>query len=253
MRPLIIALITFGLMFGSATAAARLRPALPDDHLSDDAKDIVTRGIGFVVTLAALVLSLLIASGKASYDETGARLRQLATQFILVDRSMAHYGPETAEIRDLLRRTLSSATQTVWPDAKPSAPTLNGEMPRAAVERVQTMIRELKPTSDGQRLLQSEALREITEIERTGWLLIELSETRMPAMFLVIIVLWLVVVFFGFGLFAPRNRTVDAALLFCAFCAACAVFLILELYSPVHGLLAISPRTFGVALEQLGH
>jgi len=93
----------------------------------------------------------------------------------------------------------------------------------------------------------------MTEIERTGWLLIELSETRMPTIFLVIIVLWLVVVFFGFGLFAPRNRTVDAALLFCAFCAACAVFLILELYSPVSGMLAISPRTFGIALEQLGH
>ena len=74
----------------------------------------------------------------------------------------------------------------------------------------------------------------------------------MPTIFLVIIVLWLVVVFFGFGLFSPRNRTVSASLLFCALCAACALFLILELYAPVQGLLAISPRAFALSLEQLG-
>jgi membrane-bound ClpP family serine protease len=84
-------------------------------------------------------------------------------------------------------------------------------------------------------------------------MLVELSEVRLPATFLVILVLWLVIVFFGFGLFAPPNRTVGAALLFCAFCAAGAVFLILEMYAPVSGVLAISPRTFEISLEQLGH
>ncbi|HSS70331.1 MAG TPA: hypothetical protein VLQ46_06715 [Casimicrobiaceae bacterium] len=252
MRPLIIAVISLALMFGAALAAVGLRSILPDHHLDNDAKDVVTRGIGFVVTLAALVLSLLIASGKGSHDEVGSRLRELATEFILVDRSMASYGAETAQIRDLLRRTMASATRTIWPDTTPPGPTLTGETPRDAVERVQGMIRELKPANESQRVLQSEALRDIAEIKRTGWMLIELSETRMPTMFLVIIILWLVIVFFGFGLFAPRNRTVDATLLFCAFCAASAVFLILELYAPVSGLLAISPRTFEVVLEQLG-
>jgi hypothetical protein len=252
MRPLIIAVISLALMFGAASTAIWLRSKLPDEHLNNDAKDVVTRGVGFVVTLAALVLSLLIASGKGSHDEIGMRLRELATEFILVDRSMASYGSETAEIRDLLRRTMASAMQTIWPDTTPPGPTLNGETPRAAGERVQGMIRELKPANDSQRALQSEALREIGEIKRSGWMLFELSETRMPTLFLVIIILWLVVVFFGFGIFAPRNRTVDAALLFSAFCAAGAVFLILELYAPVSGLLAISPRTFGIVLEQLG-
>jgi hypothetical protein len=251
-RPIVIALLSLVLMFGAAASASRVRALLPSGHLSDEAKDVVTRGIGFVVTLAALVLSLLIASGKASYDEVGARLRQLATEFVLVDRSLAHYGPETANIRDLLRRTMASGMQNIWPDVVPPVPALEGETARAAIERVQTMIRELEPANASQRVLQSDALHEIVEIKRTGLLLIELRETRMPSAFLVIIILWLLIVFFGFGLFAPRNRTVNASLLFCAFCAAGALFLILELYSPVSGMLGLSPRTFEVALEDMG-
>ena len=252
MRPIVIALLSLVLMFGAAAVATRVRALLPSGHLSEEAKEVVTRGVGFVVTLAALVLSLLIASGKASYDEVGARLRQLATEFVLVDRSLAQYGSETAGIRDLLRRTMASGMQSIWPDVAPPMPALEGESSRAAIEQVQTMIRELRPANDPQRVLQSEALREVVEIKRTGLLLIELREARMPAAFLVIIVLWLLIVFFGFGLFAPRNRTVNAALLFCAFCAAGALFLILELYSPVSGMLGLSPRTFEVALEELG-
>jgi hypothetical protein len=249
---LIVALVSLGLMFGAALLAARLRGALPQHHLGEAAKDVISRGTGFVVTLAALVLSLLIASGKNSHDEIDVKLRLLATEFILVDRSLDNYGVEAAETRTVLRRAMTAVMHRIWPGAEPAAPTSGGESARALVVRLDSMIRELKPGNDAQRALQSDALRELTEIMRTGWMLVELSETKMPATFLVILVLWLVIVFFGFGLFAPPNRTVNAALLFCAFVAAGAVFLILELYSPVDGLLAISPRTFEVALEQLG-
>ena len=92
MRPLIISLVSFGLMFGAALLATRLRAVLPQDHLDDAARDVVSRGTGFVVTLAALVLSLLIAAGKTSQDEVATRLRTLASEFVLVDRSLAHYG-----------------------------------------------------------------------------------------------------------------------------------------------------------------
>jgi hypothetical protein len=252
MRSIGVGLLSLVLMFAAAATAVRVRAMLPSGHLSAEAKDVVVRGIGFVVTLAALVLSLLIASGKASYDEVGSRLRLLATEFVLVDRSLAQYGSETAPIRELLRRTMATGMHTIWPEVTPSAPMLERGTGREAIERVRTMVRELKPASEPQRILQSDALRELTEIERTGLLLIELKETRMPTAFLIIIVVWLLIVFFGFGLFAPHNRTVNASLLFCAFCAAGALFLILELYSPVSGLLGLSPRTFEVGLEEMG-
>ena len=253
MYSLIVAVVSLGLMFGAAMLAAHLRTVLPQHHLSEAAKDVVTRGTGFVVTLAALVLSLLIASGKNSYDEVSTKLRLLATEFILVDRSLENYGAETAEIRALLKRAMTAAMHKIWPDGEAPVPASSADSARSLIEKIQSMTRELRPATDVQRILQADALRELTEMKRTGWMLVELAEVRLPATFLVILVLWLVIVFFGFGLFAPPNRTVGLALLFCAFCAAGAVFLILEMYAPVSGVLAISPHTFEISLEQLGH
>ena len=213
MGPLIIALVSLGLMYGSALLATKVRAVLPEHHLSNAAQDVVSRGTGFVVTLAALVLGLLIAAGNSAYNDVAAKLQATAEELILVDHSLAKYGSETGPIRDLLRQSASSGMQ---------------------------------------RTLQARALRGIDEIKQNSWLLIELHESKIPAAFLVILVLWLMIAFFGFGLFAPENLTINIALLLWAFCAASALFLILELFFPMGGLLAISPEAFQTVLRQLG-
>ena len=62
----IIYLIIFACVFGGALLGVYLRGVLPEEHLSGDSKDTVRLGMGLVGTMAALVLSLLIASAKAS-------------------------------------------------------------------------------------------------------------------------------------------------------------------------------------------
>jgi hypothetical protein len=87
---------------------------------------------------------------------------------------------------------------------------------------------------------------------RATWLLLELTQERVPAAFLVILVSWLVIIFFGFGLFAPSNGTVVCALLFSALAASGAIFLILEMYDPVGGLLKIPVTPLLTALQNIG-
>jgi hypothetical protein len=87
---------------------------------------------------------------------------------------------------------------------------------------------------------------------RATWLLLELTQERVPATFLVILIAWLVIIFFGFGLFAPTNGTVVCALLFSALAASGAIFLILEMYDPVGGLLKISVTPLLTALQNIG-
>ena len=74
-----------------------LRAVLPEHHLSSDSKDAVKVGMGLVATMAALVLGLLVASAKASYDAQGAALTQMSANVVLLDRILAHYGPETKD------------------------------------------------------------------------------------------------------------------------------------------------------------
>lgn len=80
-----------------------IRALLPQHHLSAETKDLVKLGMGIVATLSALVLGLLIAFGKDSFDVQSAEPTQLSAKVILLDRLLAHYGPEIEETRDLLR------------------------------------------------------------------------------------------------------------------------------------------------------
>jgi hypothetical protein len=83
-----------------------LRSHLPQHHLSVDSKETVKVGMGLVATMSALVLGLLVSSAKAFYDTQSSELTQMSADVILLDRLLAHYGPEAKEARDALRASL---------------------------------------------------------------------------------------------------------------------------------------------------
>ncbi len=103
MSSLAVSLIAFAFIFGGALLGMSLRGAMPQNHLSDDSKDSVKLGMGLVATMCALVLGLLIASAKTYYDTQNAELTEMSAKIVLLDRMLAHYGPETNESRALLR------------------------------------------------------------------------------------------------------------------------------------------------------
>src|SRR3974377_85032 len=88
---------------------------LPEHHRSTESKDVVKLGIGIIATLAALVIGLLIASAKGNFDMMNNGLIQTGSKIILLDRIMAHYGPETRDARDLLRRGVASVIEQISP------------------------------------------------------------------------------------------------------------------------------------------
>src|SRR5262249_51805457 len=101
--------MVFAGVFGGAGSGPLLRPVLPDHHRSSDSKDVVKLGMGLLATMAALVLSLLIASAKGSYDTQRSELTQLAANIALLDRVLVHYGSDANDARDRLRQTVARA------------------------------------------------------------------------------------------------------------------------------------------------
>ncbi len=63
---------------------------------------------------------------------------------------------------------------------------------------------------------------------------------------------WLVVLFAGYGLLAPRNATVVAVLFVCTLSVSAAIFLLLELSTPFAGILRVSRGPVQDALSALG-
>ena len=249
MSSIAISSITFGLVLGGALLGGALRAALPEHHLASDSKDTVKVGMGLVATMAALVLGLLIASAKSSYDTQNSELTDMSSKLVLLDRVLAHYGPESKGARDQLRNSVVRALDQMWSKERTGLSQLE---PSTASEVLYDKIQALSPKDDAQRLIQSQALSIAIGLGQTRWLIYEQRANSVSVPLLIVMVFWLTALFISFGLFAPRNATVVATLLVSALSVSAAIFLILEMYTPYAGLIRISDSPLRTALSHLG-
>lgn len=247
METSLIGLVVFACTFGAAMAALVLRPHLPESHVSEDTKDTVKIGIGLIATMTALILGLVTASAKSSFDELNTTIRHSAADILALNRSLERYGPETAEIRAAMKATLAQRIETIWSGAADLQP----KSAQHAAEQIADRIRNLKPQNDDQRWLQSRALEAGGRVLEARWLIFTNHGPSVPAVFLGTIVFWLTITFASFGLFAPRNAMAIGVLFLCAMSVAGAVFLILELDSSFSGVIQVSPIPLRYALSQI--
>lgn len=251
MSALVIGVIVFACVFGSALFGMYLGTVLPKDHLSPDARDVIKVAMAMIATLAALVLGLLIASAKSSFDEKESELRNTAAQVVLLDRTMAEYGPATGEARDLLKQTTTARISQIWPEENANVtPSAIGR--GSGIEAIQRKLLDLSPQTDAQRWLQSTALQISGTIAAARWSVLQQLGSSIQWPFMAIMVFWLAIIFTSFGVFAPRNASVTAALFLAALSVAGSIYLILEMDQPYSGAIKISSAPLRIALEQLG-
>jgi len=248
MGPLEVSAIIFLLLFGSAIGGMWLRGVLPENHLDTDTKDLVKLGVGLIGTMAALLLGLLVASAKSSYDTKSGELTQMAANAILLDRMLARYGPETRPIRDLFKTAVARTIDQIWPRNGEAS----GLSSQSGGDVLFDKIQQLTPSSDPQRALLSQVQSMAINLGQTRWLLFEQTGSSISTPFLVVVVFWLSMLFVSFGLFAPRNATAVIVLLVSAISVAGALFLILELDHPFSGLIQIPSAPLRNALSLLG-
>ena len=252
MSPIAISLISLTIIFGGTLLGMFLRTFLDEHHLSADSRDVMKLGTGMIATMAALVLSLLIGSAKGTFDTMNNGLKQAGLKILLLDRTMAQYGSETREARDILRRSVISTIQQIWPADKTTVVLDKAVQTGSRIENLEEKLRQLSPRNDEQHRLQSQALQISDEMNQTRLLLIQqVGQQSFPMPLLALLVSWLTIIFFNFGLFTSRNTTVMAVLFVCALVAASSLFLILELDQPLGGLIKISSAPLRDALEHL--
>jgi hypothetical protein len=244
-----ISLITFVIAFGGALLGTWVRAALPAHHLTPESKDTVRTGIGLIATTASLVLGLLIASAKSSFDTQGAELTEISSNVVLLDRVLAHYGPEAGEARDNLRLSVIGALDSMWSKAStaPSQPD-----PPVNAAGLYDKIQALSPKDDGQRFTRDQALSIAIDLGKMRWLMSEQRVTQVSIPLLFVLIFWIAIIFMSFGLLAPLNATAIVSLLVSALTISAAIFLIMEMYAPFSGMMQISNAPLRFALAQLG-
>ena len=228
----------------------RLRRFLPEHHLSPDSRDTVKLAMGLVATMSALLLGLLVNSTKTSYDTTRTQVMLKASKFALLDRVLAIYGPQAAEVRGQLHALVEESTRLMWPDDADIPP---GWKPKPELGNAFYLaLLRLEARDDPERTLKAQAVGLTLEIGQLHSLMLAESSATLSKPMLVVVVLWLVMIFLGFTLMAPPNATANFALIASALCAAGAIFLILELDHPFGGLMQISSEPMRDVLRQLG-
>ena len=247
-NPVEISGIIFVCVFAGGLLGVRLRSVLPEDQLNTETKELVKLGVGLIGTMAALLLGLLVASAKGSYDARRSEVTQMAANVILLDRGLAHYGPATGSIRDLFRAGVARMIDDLWS----TQTSQHAELPIQTFGEVVDQLQELEPHSNAQRALQSQLESIMINIGQTRLLLLAQSGTSISTPFLVVVVFWLTLLFVSFGLFAPTNMTAVVTLFLAAISIAGALFLILELDHPFSGLIQISSAPLRTALALLG-
>jgi len=250
MSAITIAAITFVCTFGCAWLGTVIRSTLPQSHLSKESQDVVRLGMGLVATMTALLLGLVTAAAKNTFDSHDTAVRNSAVNTLMLDRDLARYGPETQSIRDLIRRAVAARIEATWPAKGAAPPPPMGVVSPA--ETIQDQILALAPGNDTQRWLKGECLRLTDEIVKARWRVLGSHAGAVPRTFLVVVIFWLTATFASFGLYAPRNITVLTVLIIASLSVAAAIFLILELDGPFEGLIKVAGDPFRYALAQLG-
>jgi hypothetical protein len=247
-----IASLTFVCAFGGTLIGNYIRSVIPPAHLSKESQDVMRLGMGLVATMTALLLGLVTASARSSFDSQDAVIRTGAANIVTLDRLLARYGSETKATRVLIRSALAFRVEQTWPDDGSAGSGITKTVGTPAVEEIEDQILQLSPANDTQRWFKAESLKLSEEVSKARWRALGNQGGSVPTVFLIVVVFWLTVTFVSFGLYARLNPAVAAVLFVAAVSVAGAVFLILELDGPFDGVIKISSDPMRYALSQLG-
>ncbi len=249
MSPIAASTLAFALIFGSALVTQFVKRYLPPQHLSTESKEVVKTALELIVALTALVLGLLIAAAKSSYDAQDTAVKELSAKVVLLDRTLDLYGPEAKESRSLLRETLSTLDNNLWLQEKSQSTSLASGEGKGKMEEIYANAAALTPQSEIQRSTKPRILSLILELAAARLRIFAQRDCSLPTPLLVVLLAWLMILFVGYGLLAPGNATVMTMLFVCALSATGALFMMLELTSPFTGIMRISHEPVRDALS----
>ncbi len=251
MNPLLIAVVVGALVLAGSLFGAFLRKRLPRHHLDEDSKEMIKMGIGFLSTLAALVLGLIISSAKGSFDTKSAEVESAAAQILQLNNNLKQLGDAAEPARALLRHLVNAFVGENWDKDRTVTRGSDANETALGLYHLQKMLRAVPSANAGQHSAWSKALQLIDDLAQLRSVAIAHSGSSITPPLLALLVFWLMIIAVGLNLFAPSNGTIHTVNVLCALSVAGAIFLILEMDQPYDGLIRVSDAPLRAVLLQL--
>jgi hypothetical protein len=258
------ALLVFALLLVATGLGVWTRPLLPEEHKAHETVQLVQLVIGMLVTFAALVLGLMTASAKSSFDTASNDLRAYAADLIEFDTTLREVGSDADDARRLLRVYTGAAIASTWP----GEPAPSGDYPKdigtqdnsQKLENVRLgdmltdvgrQLRQLRARDPLRQRALDDALTQYRRVVDARWKLIEEAHSSISQPFFKTLTFWLSVIFLSFGLIAPRNALALVTISLGAVSIASAIYVIVDLDTPFTGPIVISSQPLRDALTHL--
>jgi hypothetical protein len=258
------AVLVFVLLLIATGLGVGVRPLLPEEHKAHETVQLVQLVIGMLVTFAALVLGLMTASAKSSFDTASNDMRTYAAELIEFDTTLRELGSAGDAARRLLRQYTAAAIASTWP----LEPAPGGDYPRDLgapdnprqlesvrlgdmLTAVGRELRQLRTQDALQQRALDDALTQYRRVIDARWKIIEEAHSSISRPFFKTLTFWLGVIFLSFGLIAPRNALALVTISLGAVSIASAVYVIVDLDTPFTGPIVISSMPLRETLEHL--
>ena len=249
-NPLIVGLIVFAVVLAGAFAGWTTKQRLPKHHLTDETKNVVSVSMAVVATVSALVLGLLISNANTKFSVLEGEVTALSAEILRLDQILRRYGPDANPARETLREYAEQKTDDLFPK-EPANVRLGNPSTYELLQRLEDLLLAMKPATPRDQWWLGQAVSLAAKMGDIRWLLAQQIGQGTPKAFIALLVFWLALLFFSFGLFAPHNLTSAAILTLCALAVAGAVGMFLELEQGFGRVVHISPQPMRQAVNML--
>jgi hypothetical protein len=247
----VIGAIIFLTVLSGAGLGMLLGRFLPAHHLNDQSRSAITVATAVVGTASALVLGLLISTASSAFMQRSGEVGRIAVDIIRVDRSLRNYGSQADSVRQSLARYAALESEELFPTGSDGTAKVDKPSAVQLLRGLRVELLALRPTDDSQHQIREKGLQLVDEMADARWLLaIQQNISPIPTAFLIMLVFWLTILFGTFGLFAPRNVTVAAALILSTVAVSGGLELVLDMTDPFSGFVRISSAPMRHALQQ---
>jgi hypothetical protein len=233
-------------LLGAAFAGWSSNTRLSSKNLQDDTNATVRLVANLFVVMTSLTIGLMMNSAKNSFDANDRNVRTLATDIILLDRTMRALGPSSDEPH---RRLIEYVRVSL------KNPSIVDEDPRAEalLDAVGTSLRSLRFSDRQQTALWNDARALYRQTVQQRWVVVEQPGGSIPTLLIVVLIGWLAIIFASFGYRAPRNAVVLTSFVSAAFLISATLFLILDMDTPATGFIKVSDGPIRHVLTELEH
>jgi hypothetical protein len=256
------ACVVFVLLCASAALGMAGAKALPAKHRGRETFDLMSLVIGMMFTFVALILGLVTASVKAGYDTAAHDRLYDAMVLTELDFCLRDMGAAADAARADVRSYTAGVIATTWPNepAPVGVPYPNDKgIPRLGgspilgnlMRDARLKFARINLADQTEARIADECRKDFSDFQAARYAVIEDVREGLSVPFYRMMVLWLMVLFAGFGLIAPRHSLAVVTIALCAFSLSTAIFVIDDLSSPYGGLFAVSSDSMRAALASM--